>query len=92
MLPCAVLLCRANGGKDMVNITFRTPEEKKLLLDELAAAQERDRSYIINQALDSYIEIMAWQLAHIKEGLRQAEAGEFATDDEVKAAFDLWKK
>jgi len=39
-----------------------------------------------------YLEVMDWQLAHIKEGLRQAEAGEFATDEEVKAAFDLWKE
>ena len=76
----------------MTSVSFRIPEEKKLLIDELAAAQDRDRSYIINQALDIYLEVMEWQLAHIKEGLRQAEAGEFATDDEVKAAFDLWEK
>ena len=76
----------------MPNVTFRMPEEKKLLIDELAAAQDRDRSYVINQALDIYLEAMEWQLAHVKEGLRQAEAGEFASDDEVKAAFDLWKK
>ena len=76
----------------MPNVTFRMPEEKKLLLDELAAAQDRDRSYIINQALDNYLEVMKWQLAHIEEGLKQAEAGEFASDDEVNAAFGLWKK
>ena len=76
----------------MTSVSFRIPEEKKFLIDELAAAQDRDRSYIINQALDTYLETMEWQLAHVKEGLRQAEAGEFATDDEVKAAFDLWKK
>ena len=71
----------------MPNVTFRMQEEKKLLIDELAAVQDRDRSYIINQALDVYIEVMEWQLAHIKEGLRQAEAGEFTTDDEVKAVY-----
>ena len=76
----------------MTNVTFRMSEEKKFLIDELSAAQDRDRSYIINQALDMYLEVMDWQLAHIKEGLRQAEAGEFATDEEVKAAFDLWRK
>jgi len=81
-----------HGGEDMPNVTFRMPEEKKLLLDELAAAQDRDRSYIINQALDNYLEVMKWQLAHIEEGLKQAEAGEFASDDEVNAAFGLWKK
>jgi predicted transcriptional regulator len=87
-----VLSKHANGGKNMQNVTFRMTEDKKLLIDELAAAQDRDRSYIINQALDVYLDVMECQLAHIKEGLRQAEAGEFATDDEVRAAFDLWKK
>lgn len=76
----------------MSNISFRLPEAKKLLIDELAELQDRDRSYIINQALDAYLEVMDWQLEHIKEGLRQAEAGEFAAEDEVQTAFELWKK
>ena len=76
----------------MLNVSFRLPEAKKLLIDELAELQDRDRSYVINQALDAYLEVMDWQLEHIKEGLRQAEAGEFAADEEVQAAFDLWKK
>jgi predicted transcriptional regulator len=41
------------------------------LIDELAVAQDRDRSYILNQALDIYLEVMEWQLAHIKEGLNR---------------------
>jgi len=36
------------------------------------------------KALDA---LAVWQAAHIKEGLRQAEAGKFATDKEVSAAF-----
>lgn len=28
-----------------------------------------------------------WQIARIEEGLRQAEAGEFASEEEVAAAF-----
>jgi predicted transcriptional regulator len=75
----------------MQNICFNVLEEKKHLIDEIAALQEKDRSDVINEALDSYLEVMDWQFAHIEEGVRQAEAGEFATNQEVKAAFDLWK-
>jgi predicted transcriptional regulator len=92
MLSYIVSLYKTYGGENMASITFRIPEEKKIMIDELAVAQDRDRSYILNQALDIYLEVMEWQLAHIKEGLRQAEAGEFAADDDVKAAFGLWKK
>jgi predicted transcriptional regulator len=31
--------------------------------------------------------IQAWQIDHIKEGLRQADAGEFTSDEEIAAVF-----
>ena len=68
-------------------ITFRMESDKKAALDKIAADLARDRSYILNQAIDAFIEIHRWQIAHIKEGLRQADAGEFATDEEVADAF-----
>lgn len=76
----------------MQTVSFRIDENKKSRIDELASVRDRDRSYIINEALDSYLDLMDWQLEQIKEGLRQADAGEFATDEEVAATFALWKK
>jgi len=32
------------------------------------------------------------QVEHVKEGLRQAEAGEFATDAEIATAFARWRQ
>ena len=77
---------------EKVTITVRVDSGKKMALDEIAAGQDRDRSYILNQAIDAYIETHRWQSAHIEEGLRQADAGEFASDDEVAAAFAKWRK
>lgn len=37
------------------------------------------------------LEVNRWQLDHIRHVLKQAEAGEFATDDEVAAVFDRWR-
>ncbi len=73
-------------------ITFRLDAEKKIALDEIASGIERDRSFVLNQAIDAYLEVHSWQLDHIKEGLRQADAGEFASDEEVAAAFAKWRK
>lgn len=76
----------------MNTISFRTEESTKQKLDFLAEQQNRDRSFIINQALDYYLSLHEWQMAHIQKGVEQAEAGEFANDKEIKATFDKWKK
>lgn len=72
-------------------ITLRVTRDKKTALDVIAEGLERDRSYVLNQAIDAYLEAHRWQFAHIEEGLRQAGAGEFASEAEVKAAFDRWR-
>ncbi|MCM1323384.1 MAG: hypothetical protein NC218_04420 [Acetobacter sp.] len=76
----------------MNTISFRTEESTKQKLDFLAEQQNRDRSYIINQALDYYLSLHEWQMAHIQQGVKQAQNNEFAEDTEVKDAFDKWKK
>lgn len=73
-------------------ITFRMEPSKKAALDAIAGQQDRDRSYVLNEAVDMYIKAHDWQVAHIKKALRQADKGEFASDDEVKAAFAKWRK
>lgn len=73
-------------------ITFRVDREKKAVLDSIAEGLDRDRSYVLNQAIDAYIETQRWQIEHIEEGLRQANAGDFASDEEVAAAFAKWRK
>ena len=77
---------------DRHTISFRLGTDRKEALDAIAAALDRDRSYILNEAIDAYLEVHRWQIEHIKEGIRQADAGEFATDAEVTAAFARWRK
>lgn len=44
---------------------------------------DRDRSYIINQALDNYLELQRWQIEHIQKALAEADRGEFIPHDDV---------
>ena len=69
------------------NISFRVEAGKVASLDAIADALDRDRSYILNEAISAYLEIYRWQMEHIKEGLKQADAGEFASEQEVAKAF-----
>ena len=73
-------------------ITFRIDTRKKKALDVVAEGLDRDRSYVLNEAIDHYLDVHQWQDAHIREGLRQADAGKFAKDSEVSAAFARWRK
>ena len=48
---------------------------------------DRDRNYILNEAVDLYLEVYQWEIAEIKAGVAEADAGDYATDEEVQAAF-----
>jgi metal-responsive CopG/Arc/MetJ family transcriptional regulator len=50
-------------------ITVRATKEIVSEIDALAAAMDRSRNYVINQALRHYLETNAWQIERIKEGL-----------------------
>lgn len=72
-------------------LTVRLDPGKRVELDALARATSRDRSFLVNEAIDAYLAVHRWQIAHIEEGLRQADAGEFASDGEISAAFARWQ-
>ena len=73
-------------------VTFRLDAQRRKALDAIAAGLDRDRSYVLNEAISNYLEVHQWQAEHIKEGLHQANAGQFAKDADVAAAFRRWRR
>lgn len=71
-------------------VTFRIESEKKKTLDAIAESMDRDRAYIINEAVDDYIKLHQWQFSHIQIGLQQAKEKIFASESEVLKAFQRW--
>ena len=69
-----------NAGK---TISFRADAEKIDALDSLAAAQERPRSYLINEAITNYIELHAYQCALVRKGLEEMQKGRVISHEEV---------
>jgi predicted transcriptional regulator len=69
------------------NITFRIDSSKKAVIDALAKGINRDRSYILNEAVNSYLEMYQWQIEEIQKSIAEADAGDFASDEEVKGTF-----
>jgi predicted transcriptional regulator len=44
-------------------------------------------SLVIEEAVNAYLDLHAWERAPIEEGVRQADAGAFAAEAEVREAF-----
>ncbi len=73
-----------------VNINFRIDERKRLELDKIAEALDRDRSYVLNEAVEEYLIGYRAEAAAIEEGLADIQAGrykEYASLDELREEF-----
>ena len=70
-----------------VSLSFRVDEQTVALLDRLAEATDRQRSWILEQALNTYLKHHAWQVEDIRQALAEADAGDFATDEEMAETF-----
>ena len=64
-------------------ISFRAVAETIDKLDSLAAAQDRSRSYLINDAINNYIELHAYQDALVRKGIEEMRRGRIVSHDEV---------
>jgi len=59
-------------------------------LELLVKATARSRSYLVAEAIETYVEDQAWQIAAIEEGIKEADKGKFATESQVKKTFKKW--
>jgi predicted transcriptional regulator len=77
---------------NLKTLTFRVPEKKVAALDSAAALQQRDRSFILNEAVDQYLSLQEYHLALIDEGIRAADAGQFIDHSEVVTMAASWSR
>jgi predicted transcriptional regulator len=64
-------------------ISFRAAAKKIDVLDSLAAAQDRSRSYLINEAITDYIELHAYQDGLVRKGVAEMRKNRVISHDEV---------
>lgn len=71
------------AGQDAMTVTSaRLPAALKKRIDRLAAATERSRNFIIQDAIESYLDVNEWQVAAIKASLAD-ERPNISHDDVV---------
>lgn len=71
-------------------VSIRTDSDLLSQLTTLAEAIGRTRSFLINQAMREFVEREAWQVAAIQKAVQAADAGDFATSEEVAAIDAKW--
>jgi len=71
-------------------MTIRLEAELKSRLDKLSAATHRSKSFLAAEAVREFIEINEWQIEEIKAAVKEADAGDFASEQEVRAIFNKW--
>ena len=71
-------------------ISLRVDTAKVKRLERLAAATDRPRSWHLERALDAYLETQAWQIAHIEQGVGDAEAGRAVPHQRVRDWLESW--
>lgn len=72
-------------------MTLRLEDDVKARLDKLADATQRSKSFLAAEAIREYVESNEWQIREIKAALKEANAGDFASDAEVAALARKWK-
>ena len=65
-------------------ISFRMRSEAVETLDALAETMDRDRTYLLNEAVERYLQLNEYHIKLIEKGLRAADAGDFVPPAEMK--------
>jgi len=74
--------------KERETVAFRIKKKDKESLDSLAKFYDRDRTYLINKAVENYLEIEAWQISLIENRKNNSEK-DFVDHNKVFSDLEL---
>jgi predicted transcriptional regulator len=74
----------------MASMSVRIPDSLEQQLSYLAESTGRTKSWLAKQALQDYLEKESWQIAEINQAIKEADLGDFASDEDVSLIFNKW--
>lgn len=75
---------------DTTTLSFRVNAEKLRRLEKLAVSTDRPKSWLLERALDAFLETQAWQVAHVEQGIRELDRGKGLPHAEVAMLLKGW--
>jgi len=71
-------------------MTIRLDDAEKDRLDLLAEATQRSKSFLAAEAIRTYLDSNEWQIAQTQAALEEADADDFANEEDVAALARKW--
>ncbi len=75
---------------EKVPVTCRLEHDDVVFLDKLAELTERDRSFLIKQAVTDFIATQKWQVEEVERARAEATEGKVLTEKEFDADMKKW--
>lgn len=75
---------------DKVSVTCKLNQDDVAFLDKLGEITQRDRSFLIKEAVGNYIAAQKWQIEEVEAAMAEADRGEILTDEEFRAEVRSW--
>jgi predicted transcriptional regulator len=73
-------------------ISFRIAPDKVAQLDLIAKAMDRDRSYLLNEAVETYLSEQRRFAAMVEEGREDLRNGRSLSHEEVERMMGEWER
>ena len=71
-------------------MTIPLEPELKPRLDKLSAATHRSKSFLAAEAVRGFLEINEGQIEEIKNALKEADAEDFSSENEIRSVLNKW--
>ncbi len=81
----------SQNDQDTTILQLRLSKATAAQIESLAQATGQDQTEIAQDAVSAYVAFEAAQLTKIHEGIRAADAGNFATREDVEAAANRYR-
>lgn len=75
---------------DSTTFSVRLPDDLRREVDELAKATKRSRSFVVKEAVETYMEDRRAYLEAIGEAIKEADKGVFISGDAVDRWLASW--
>ena len=73
-------------------ISFRLDAEKVEALDAVAEHTQRDRTFLLNEAVDAWLDLHHYQEQLVTVGMRDAQEGRYVDSAEMRKRLAKLKK
>jgi predicted transcriptional regulator len=74
-------------------ISVRVPAKLHKKIAAIAKGIDRSQNWLINQAIENYLEVYEWQKEEIKKAIAEADAGgKFYSSDEMDKMLERFKQ